>query len=162
MFRQMLIRFNNRLVRARRLCVPADALLLLLPRCLQKEACPVKLATDLEACRRCGRCDIAGLLAVRDTLGVRCAMATGGRQAVALTRDPAVRMVVAVACEKELLEGIRAAFPKPVFAIANRRACGPCRDTAVPVAEVEAAVRGFLGAAGPGEAVAAQPGAATA
>ena len=52
---------------------------------------------------------------------------------------PEVKAVVAVACEKELVQGIRAAFPKPVVAVPNMTPEGSCRNTVVdPVAVVKA------------------------
>jgi hypothetical protein len=59
-------------------------------------------------------------------------------------KQDCVDAVVAVACEKELREGMRATFPKPVLGIINLRPNGPCRDTDVDVAQVEDAMRWFL------------------
>jgi hypothetical protein len=86
---------------------------------------------SLAECRRCGQCDVGALAAIRDDLGVVACVAGGGRQALALVRRPEVKAVVAVACEKELVQGIRAAFPKPVVAVPNRTPEGACLNTQV-------------------------------
>ena len=83
---------------------------------------------------------LGGLLAARDEYGVVCSVVGGGQQALAHTRRPDVKAVVAVACERELLQGILAAFPKPVFAVCNARPDGPCRNTRVDLSQVEAAL----------------------
>ncbi|MDI6775421.1 MAG: DUF116 domain-containing protein [Verrucomicrobiota bacterium] len=144
MLRGLIIRWNNVWVRKRRARVPPANLLLLLSRCLQRSLCRRKVARDPAECERCGGCDVAGLLALRDELKVQCRIADGGREALALTRDQSVRAVVAVACEKELFEGIRGAFPKPVLAILNETPNGPCHDTRVDVEGVRAAAREII------------------
>lgn len=134
-----LINLNNRLVRWRNPRVRPGELLLLLPHCLHKQSCPQNVMHSLDECRRCGACSVGALAAIRDDLGVVACVAGGGRQALAYTRRPEVKAVVAVACEKELVQGIRAAFPKPVFAVPNQTPEGSCKNTVVdPVAVVRA------------------------
>jgi hypothetical protein len=81
---------------------------------------------------------------VRDRTGVLFHVAGGGRQALTRVRDDDVDAVVAVACERELIQGIFGAFPKPVLAISNTRPQGDCHDTLTEVSEVEAAVRELI------------------
>lgn len=147
MWREALIRTNNWITRHRRRNVDPGGLLLLVPHCLQQTDCEANIIHDVDHCRRCGQCNVTGLLGLRDKYGILCNLASGGRQALELVRQPRVRAVVAVACEKELMDGIRASFPKPVLAVANRRPHGPCRDACVELDDVEAAIREML--AGP-------------
>jgi hypothetical protein len=144
MKRAFLIRFNNLLVRWRAPRLTAGDLLLLAPRCLQSSGCGRPVVREADACLRCGKCAIGSLLALRDELGIRLCVAGGGRQALASVRGAEIKGVVAVACEPELLAGIRAAFPKPVLAVSNRRPHGPCRDTGVDLAAVRAAIAEML------------------
>jgi len=139
--RGVLIAANNWLVRhARRRVQPAN-LLVLLPRCLQRAGCGQAVIEDLDACRQCGQCDVAALLRLRAETGVRFCMAGGGRAAAARTRRPEVQAVVACACEKELLDGIRAAFPKPVLAVRNDTPEGFCCNTRVDIGCLREAIR---------------------
>lgn len=142
--RKLIIRLNNWVTRRRRVRVAPENLLLLIPHCLQRSACPRNVAHDVNQCARCGQCAIAEILSLRDRLGVKCSLASGGRQAVTCAHDPSIRMIVAVACEKELVDGIVASFPKPVLAVPNLRPHGPCKDTRVDVAALEAALREVL------------------
>jgi uncharacterized protein len=135
-----LIRLNNAVVRWRRVRVPSRNLLLLLPHCLHLDSCPQNVVRNLKECRRCGQCDIAALLKARDDYGVVCCVVGGGRQALVHTRRPDVRAVVAVACDRELLQGILFSFPKPVLAVPNRTPHGPCRNTAADMGQVLAAI----------------------
>ena len=138
--RGILIASNNWLVQQARRRVRPEHLLVLLPRCLQRADCAQAVTEDLDACLQCGRCDVAALLRLRDETGVRFRMAGGGRAAAALTRQPDVRAIVACACEKELAEGIFAAFPKPVLAVRNETPEGFCRNTRVPIARLREAI----------------------
>jgi hypothetical protein len=142
--RGRLIAVNNWLVRhTRRRVLPAH-LLVLLPRCLQRTGCGQDVVADLAACRRCGLCDVAALVQLRAETGVRFHVAGGGRAALALTRQADVQAVVACACEKELLDGIRAAFPKPVLAVSNETPEGLCRNTRVATNRLCEAIRAMI------------------
>ena len=142
--RGFLIAVNNWLVRhVRRRVRPAN-LLVLLPRCLQRAGCAQRVVDDLGECRQCAQCDVGALLRLRDETGVRFHIAGGGRAAAALTRQPDVHAVVACACEKELVEGLRAAFPKPVLAVSNDTSEGFCRNTHADVERLRAAIRAMV------------------
>ena len=138
------INLNNRLVRWRHLRVAPQQVLLLLPHCLHKDSCPQNVVHSLSECRRCGQCSLAALAQLRDDLGVVACVVGGGRQALAYTRRKDIKVVVAVACEKELVHGILAAFPKPVFAILNTTPEGPCKNTLADPRKVADAIGTFL------------------
>jgi hypothetical protein len=142
--RGLLIAANNWLVRHARRRVPRASLLVLLPRCLQRTGCGQGVIEDLDACRQCGQCDVAALIRLRDETGACFRMAGGGRAAAAMTRQPGVQAVVACACEKELAEGIWAAFPKPVLAVRNQTPEGFCRNTRVDTDRLRAAIRAMV------------------
>ena len=61
-----------------------------------------------------------------------------------MVRDSSVKIVVAVACEKELSDGILAAFPKPVVAVPNLQPEGPCKNTRVNIDAAIAAVKSLI------------------
>ncbi len=120
--------------------LPSARLLVLLPHCLQSSECEKNIIHDVHKCARCGKCDVAAILDLCDELEVKCLVVGGGREAVRLTKASGIKAIVACACEKELAEGIRAAFPKPVLAVRNGRPNGPCKDTRVKVSELRAAI----------------------
>jgi hypothetical protein len=84
------------------------------------------------------------ILALAEKHGIRVFCATGGRQAAARTHRPEVCAIVAVACEKELRAGIFASLPRAVLARRISWPCGPCKDTAIEIREVEEAIRWLL------------------
>ena len=139
------IGLNNLGVRAlRRTRVKPGEVLVLLPSCLQAAGCKQNVVGDLAECKRCGRCKIGPLLDLAERLGVRAAIAKGGRAATALAREPRTRAIVAVACEKELRSGILACLPKAVIAVVNRRPNGPCNETDVDPEQVEQAIKWLI------------------
>ncbi len=140
-----LLRLNNRITRWRRVRTDPGRVLLLVAHCLQSSACGRNLTRPGGGgCARCGRCPIDALEELRQRLGVQMRIAGGGRQALAAVRLPEIRAVVAVACERELLQGLMAVFPRPVLAISNVRPLGDCHDTQADLREVEAALQAFI------------------
>ena len=96
---------------------PGRELLLLAPRCLRRD-----IRTSLQA--------LAG------EFGAHCETVGGGEQA----RDTIARLrpagVLAVACERDLVEGVRGVAPRvTVLSLPNRRPDGPCRNSEIDLAE---------------------------
>jgi hypothetical protein len=146
MFCNLFVKFNNWITRLRRVRVNPENLLLLVPRCLQKTGCAQTLGETIDECKACGECNVADLLAIRDEFGIRCSLAVGGKEALAFVKNPQVKAVVAVACEKELTQGILAVFPRPVLGVLNQQTNGPCRNTRLTPDDVREAVRQMLNA----------------
>jgi len=140
----LVLGINRCINRWRRVRVPAGQILLLIPHCLHRKSCVRQVETDLNECAKCGQCNIADILRLRDEYGVQCQLAGGGRQAVALVRNPSVKVVIAIACEKELGAGILCVLPKPVIPVTNQRPEGFCKNTAVDIAAVRAAIESVL------------------
>ncbi len=123
------IRVSNSLIRATKRTVQSDRLLILLPRCLQRQ-----LKERVEELARKYECQVY--------------VASGGeaaRRIVAATRPSAI---IGIACERDLFSGLQDNVTKiPIIAIPNRRPEGPCKNTLVDFAEVERAVQFFKSAA---------------
>lgn len=122
---------NRFLNHFRKLKAPAPNVLLLVPHCLQRSSCGHNVIHDIEQCEQCGQCAMGGLIDLKRSFGIQLSLVSGGRQAVAAVKSADVRLVVAVACERELTQGVMAAFPKPVIAVPNTQPEGPCKNTRV-------------------------------
>lgn len=145
--RRSFVKVNNELVLADRKPVLPGELLLLLPHCVQNSVCPRRLTYRVDLCVRCGQCPVGCLLDLRDRYGIQFAIATGGTIARRIVVQTQARCIVAVACERDLTSGIQDSYPLPVFGVLNERPHGPCLDTLVPLAGLEAVIRLFLGLA---------------
>lgn len=143
-YHNFILWMNERLNRLRTLRAPAGNVLLLVPHCLQRSQCEHNILHNLDNCERCGQCDINEIIRMRDELDIQCNLAGGGEEALAAVRHPSVRLVVAVACERELVTGILAAFPTPVLTVPNVRPHGPCRDTEVDNARLRAVLESVI------------------
>jgi hypothetical protein len=75
--------------------------------------------------------------AAADAAGVKLAVATGGTLARRHVQEKKPLAVVAVACPRDLGQGMLDAWPVPVYGIENQRPCGDCLDTRVDVAAIE-------------------------
>lgn len=134
------IEVNNQLVQSRSYNIPPHKILILAPHCLQKWDCPYKVTADVSNCHHCGRCDINNLIALSDSRGVNLAVVTGGTLARKMVIDYHPMAIVAIACERDLTEGILDTSPLPTLGIINIRPEGPCKNTRVPIDKVEKAL----------------------
>lgn len=117
--------------------IPAERILLLLPHCLQKHDCKHRITFNPYNCARCGRCPVGALLDLADRTGVKIAIATGGTLARRHIKELRPLAVVAVACPRDLGQGMLDANPVPVVGVENSRPAGDCLDTQVDVLAVE-------------------------
>lgn len=141
--RRSFIKVNNELTQNGDERFDPGRILILLPHCLQRDDCGIRLSYRVDDCKRCGKCPIAGLLALRDAYGVRLSVATGGTIARRIVVETRPGLIIAVACERDLTSGIQDAHPLPVYGILNQRPEGPCRNTLVPLDLVEEALARF-------------------
>lgn len=135
---------NNEMVQAESGRYKPEEILLLMPHCLQNSKCDRRLTYDINNCKRCGKCPIAGLLDIHDKYGVNLAVATGGTIARRIVVQLRPKMIIAVACYRDLASGIQDTYPLPVYGVLNERPHGPCLDTTVSLPLVEEALQQFL------------------
>ena len=145
---------RNRLTHRR---YAAGNILLLLPHCLQNRGCEVRLKNNVFRCKGCGRCKMKDLKDLAERRGVQTYIASGGREAQARACRDDVRAILAVACRRELAEGIRATFPQKVVGVYNAWPNGPCVDTDVDIAQVEAALDDLIDADAEPRTASAEP-----
>jgi hypothetical protein len=138
------IEVNNKLIQSRNFKVDPGSILILAPHCLQKWDCPYKVTSDVSNCHHCGRCDIDKLFKLSRDRGVNLAVVTGGTLARKMVYEYKPKAIVAIACERDLTEGIMDTSPLPVIGILNVRPEGPCKNTEVDVNKVAEAVDFFL------------------
>jgi uncharacterized protein len=138
--RQSFIAMNNSLVISQRQKVSPDRILVLLPHCIQLFDCEIKVTGDINKCVQCGRCDIKGLVEIGRKYRIDISVATGGTLARKVIVEKRPKLVLAVACERDLTSGIKDCYPLPVIGILNDRPFGPCFNTTVDVAKINAAL----------------------
>ena len=138
--RQSFIAMNNSLVISQRQRVRPDRILVLLPHCIQLFDCEIKVTGDIHKCVQCGRCDIKGLVEIGRKYGIDISVATGGTLARKVIVEKRPKLVLAVACERDLTSGIKDCYPLPVIGILNDRPFGPCFNTTVDVPKIDEAL----------------------
>ena len=65
---------------------PPENVLVLLPHCLQHQACKEPVKEAIRNCKGCGRCKMKELRALAERIGVRVHVASGGREALERAR----------------------------------------------------------------------------
>lgn len=150
--RASFIKVNNEIVLSETGRYEPEKVLLLMPHCLQSSICKRRLTYNINNCKRCGECPIAGLLDLSDRYGVHLAIATGGTIARRIVVQVRPKLIIAVACERDLSSGIQDTYPIPVYGVLNERPHGPCLDTNVQLGMVESALKRFLNRLPAGEA----------
>jgi hypothetical protein len=120
------VQVHNALVRLSRYRLDPARLLVLLPRCLTKE--------QLRAANALG-----------SEYGVVVAVAGGGEVARARIKEHQPEAVIGVACERDLLSGIRDVRGKLcVLGIPNTRPHGPCKDTLIDLETLREGIEFYL------------------
>lgn len=142
--RQSFIAMNNSLVISQRQKISPDRILVLLPHCIQLFDCEIKVTGDINKCVQCGRCDIKGLVEISRKYGIDISVATGGTLARKVIVEKRPKLVLAVACERDLTSGIKDCYPLPVIGILNERPFGPCFNTIVDVGKIDDALSQIL------------------
>ncbi len=142
--RSSFIKVNNELVQTEHGRYRPEEILLLMPHCLQNSRCDMRLTYDINNCKRCGKCPIKDLLEFSERYGLHLAIATGGTIARRIVVQTRPKLILAVACERDLSSGIQDTYPIPVYGVLNERPHGPCLDTQVSMAHLEQALRLFL------------------
>jgi hypothetical protein len=119
-------------------------ILILLPHCIQLASCVFKLTTNVNNCRKCGRCVISAFLSMSERFGFDMFVSTGGTMARLAVKEKQPDLILAVACEKDLMSGIKDTIGLPVIGILNEQPNGPCYNTTVDPAAVEAVLKKAL------------------
>src|SRR6266851_7198738 len=117
--------YNTLAVRRGRM-VGKGELLVLIPRCLSKDA-------------------LDGVLAIAGRYEVPVFVATRGQLARRVIRERRPRAVVAVACERDMMTGLRDVAGKlPVLGLTMQLPNGPCRDATIDLEQMEKWVQGLV------------------
>lgn len=127
--RESFIHVNNAFIKAIKKKFSAGKILLLLPHCLQNLECPHRITNKLDNCRDCGKCNIGELLRIATDYRIHIAIATGGTLARRIIIKLRPNFIIAVACQRDLVDGIQDVFPVPVYGVLNERPEGPCINT---------------------------------
>jgi len=116
----------NTLAERRGRKVGKGELLVLIPRCLSKQA-------------------LDGVLEIAGRYEVPVFVATRGQLARRVIRERRPRAVVAVACERDMMTGLRDVAGKlPVLGLTMQLPNGPCRDAAIDLGQMEKWVQGLV------------------
>ena len=138
------VHVNNSFVKAMKVKLKPEEIVILLPHCLQNHECKVRITNNIKNCVKCGRCDISDLCTLAEKYNVKMYIATGGTLARKIIVENKPKFILAVACHRDLVSGMRDVFPIPVYGVLNKRPNGPCFDTEVPVSKIDSALKSLI------------------
>jgi hypothetical protein len=120
------LKIHNVILGSKALRTTPDRLLLLLPRCLTRD-------------------DFKRMRQLRDQYRIKMATVGGGSEARLKIKEVQPQVIIAIACERDLLSGFRDVNTHiPVIGFPNRRPEGPCKNTCVDAATIEKAIKSCL------------------
>ncbi len=138
-----LIKLNNKIILTSRNNM-VRKLLVLLPRCLQYFHCNFNLISSIDNCQNCGRCKIKDIILLKEKYNIEIKVAPGGSLAKKFVEEISPEFVVAVACNQELISGIKEVYPCKVYAIPVIIIDKPCINTDTEISEIEKIVKDIV------------------
>ena len=85
----------------------------------------------------CGGCVIGDIKKLVLKYEIKVAVATGGTLARKIIIQTKPEFIIAVACQRDLVEGLLNVYPIPVYGILNIFSNEPCVNTTVDVSKIE-------------------------
>jgi len=134
--RESFVQVNNSFLNPSKKLYKASDILILLPHCIQNYDCNVRITNNVDNCAECNKCVIKELKYISLKYKVKVAIATGGTLARKIIVEARPKCIIAVACQKDLVDGLLAVFPIPVYGILNERPQGPCINTTINPKEI--------------------------
>ena len=138
--RRIFVKLNNSYIYSNTYNFDIKDILILIPHCIQKNSCKLKVTNKIETCAQCGLCNVRDLVKLKEKTGINIVIATGGTLARKMIIENKPKAAIAVACERDLTSGIQDMNHIPVLGVFNRRPNGPCVDTCIDIHEVENAI----------------------
>ncbi|WP_300330957.1 DUF116 domain-containing protein [Fusobacterium sp.] len=132
-----LVKYNNKKVLNRLKGKIPKRISILLPHCIQDYDCVFKITSNIENCKRCGKCRIGDILELKEKYNISVKVATGGTLARMYLKEEKPDFIIAVACKRDLVSGIFDMYPMNVYGVFNIIKNSPCVNTDVDIKEIE-------------------------
>jgi len=134
--RESFVKVNNSFLDVSTISLLPNQILVLLPHCLQNYNCTYRITNDIRHCNECKKCIIYLFKNLIEKYKIKVVIATGGTLARKVIIDLHPSLIIAVACQRDLVDGLLDAYPIPVLGILNERPNGPCVNTTVDIHQI--------------------------
>lgn len=142
--RESFVQVNNSFIKKKENKILPEKLLVLLPHCLQNFDCIYRVTNNIEVCQECGKCIIQKFKEIKKKTDINIAIATGGTLARKIIVQAKPDCIIAVACQRDLVDGLLDVFPIPVYGVLNETPNGPCINTTVQIQKIEKFIENFV------------------
>jgi len=129
------VHLNNILVLLRIRPTESQDILILLPHCLQGEDCIYRITKSIELCEGCGKCIFSRIKSITEN-NYKTSVVPGGSIAREVVIQVKPKLVIAVACERDMTSGILDTFPLPVYGVPIEKPFGYCKKTILNLDEL--------------------------
>ncbi len=136
-FANKLITYNNKRVLKEISQKKIKKVSILLPHCIQNYDCPFKVTSNIENCKKCGKCKLGDILNLKEKYNISVKVATGGTLARLYLKEERPDFVIAIACKRDIVSGIFDAFPLNVYGVFNKIINSPCINTDINMDEID-------------------------
>ena len=136
-FAKKFLEVNNNYVSKKIKKKANDKILILLPHCIQFYDCKYKITSDINNCRACGKCIVYNFVDIQNKYqNIEIKIATGGTLARKHVKEIKPSLIIAVACKRDLISGIKDAEPFLVYGVSNIITGEPCINTTVVMTDI--------------------------
>jgi len=122
------VHLNNTSVLLRVKPTKSEDILILLPHCLQGEDCIHRITKSIELCQKCGKCLFSRIRSMVENK-YKASVVPGGSIAREVVIQVKPKLVIAVACERDMTSGILDTLPLPVYGVLIDKPFGYCKKT---------------------------------
>ena len=99
--RKIYVKLNNSYIYSNKYNFNSKDIMILIPHCVQKNSCKLKVTNKIENCAKCGLCNVSDLVKLKEKTGINIFIATGGTLARKVIIENKPKAVIAVACERD-------------------------------------------------------------
>ena len=128
---RLFINLNNQVTGEKLSGIKLEKILVLVPFCLQNRDCKHRIVWHIENCKRCGKCKIGEIQGAVEEYGARVRVAVRARFAAQFAEEENPDLILATACEEELIAGLISTRKYLTYCIPLLRPNGYCIDTTI-------------------------------
>jgi uncharacterized protein len=145
MISQIFVKINNWIIKKTTKHLKPSEIAIIGPKCIQNNECRELVTNDINNCKKCGKCSVKDLLEIKQKFNLKdIHIVTGGSLAREFVKQAKVKVVIAVACEREIALGMIGVLPHKSYGIFIEKPFGPCKNTFVDKDKIEQAIQSFL------------------
>ena len=91
--RKIYVKLNNSYIYSNKYNFNSKDIMILIPHCVQKNSCKLKVTNKIENCAKCGLCNVSDLVKLKEKTGINIFIATGGTLARKIIIENVIKLL---------------------------------------------------------------------